>query len=423
MNPPPPEPEPSGPSLREKPRRRLWLWWLVGLGGVVVVGVLLARRHEASSAAKAAGARDTGKPQPVVSAVARTRDVPVHLAGLGAVTPTSTVTVRTRVDGQLMRVAFREGQLVKEGQLLAEIDPRPFQVQLEQALGQLRRDEALLANARVDLRRYTTLFSQDSVSQQTLQTQRALVHQYEGNVKADQGTVASARLNLTYARVTSPVSGRVGLRLVDPGNIVHAADANGLVVVNTEQPIAVIFSVPEDRVPELLSRLATGQTLAVRAFDRTGTKLLANGTLLTVDNQIDPTTGTVRLKATFPNSDFALFPQQFVNAWLMIDTLRGATVVPTAAIQHGVNGAFVYRVQSNDTVQVVPVKTGPSDGDDTVASTGLQPGDLVVVEGADKLTNGAPVKLQSREPGPAVGGSGRDGGQEEPAGVAPDGGR
>ncbi|MCP3097365.1 MdtA/MuxA family multidrug efflux RND transporter periplasmic adaptor subunit [Myxococcus sp. K15C18031901] len=403
----------------------MWPWVLL----VVLVGLgalLITRRHAPAKGANAPGGPGANAaargPRPVVAAPATTRDVPVSIVGLGAVVPTYSVTVRTRVDGQLMRVAFREGQDVKEGELLAQLDPRPFQVQLEQAEGQLARDRALLENARLDLRRYTVLVEQDSVSRQTLDTQAALVRQYEGVVKADQGTVDSARLNLVYTRITAPVSGRVGLRLVDPGNIVSASSTTGLVIVNTLRPITVIFSVPEDNVPRIMEKLGAKVPLEVQAYDRAQKNVLATGTLLTADNQIDPTTGTVRLKASFPNRDERLFPQQFVNARLIIDTLRGATLVPTAAIQHGVQGAYLYVVQPDDTVRSRAVTTGPTDGDDTVVTQGLHPGEVVVVDGADGLTSGAKIRRQpataAQGQGPGVGGSG---GPAAPA-PAPDGG-
>lgn len=385
--------------------------------------IVFQRRHErvtpGDASARQGGAgkgRGQARAQPVVAAAASTHDVPVYLVGLGAVTPTDSVTVRSRVDGQLMRVLFKEGQLVQAGDLLAEIDPRPYQVQLEQARGQMARDEALLANSRVDLRRYQTLYAQDSVAKQTLDTQAALVRQYQAALKSDQAAIDSAKLNLAYTRIVSPVTGRVGIRLVDPGNIVHATDTTGIVIVNALQPINVLFSVPEDRVPDIMARLEAGRTLKAEAYDRARQKLLATGTLLTIDNQIDPTTGTVRLKASFPNHDYKLFPQQFVNAQLLLDTLRDATLVPTAAIQYGVQGTFVYVVNANKTVSVRPVKTGPTYQDSTVVSEGVEPGQQVVIEGTDKLTDGASITLTSSQThqGPGVGGSGAvDGGTPE----------
>lgn len=420
-----PDGEETAPGERPPPRPRRHRWgWLLLLAGLVVLGIVIARRLEhprspGTTGAGGAGAQGRGArgPQSVVTARASTRDVPVFITGLGSVTPTSTVTVHTRVDGQLMRIAIEEGQSVNAGDLLAELDPRPFLSQLEQVQGQLARDEALLQNARIDLRRYTALIEQDSVARQTLDTQRALVRQYEGIVKADKGAVAAAELNLIYTRITAPIAGRTGLRLVDAGNIIHASDVTGLVVITPLQPIDVIFSVPEDHLPEILAKLAGRQPLEVQAFDRARQRLLDTGTLSTTDNLVDPATGTIRLKASFPNRQRQLFPQQFVNARLRLDILRDATLVPTAALQHGVQGTFVYVVQKNDTVAVRTVTTGPADGDDTVIRQGLNPGEQVVVEGADQLTNGAPIRLHEashRPPGPGVGGSGPG---------TPDGGR
>ncbi|WP_223637693.1 MdtA/MuxA family multidrug efflux RND transporter periplasmic adaptor subunit [Corallococcus sp. EGB] len=413
------------------PRRRHIRWgWLLLLAGLVIAAIVAARAHRphasGATAAGGHGGADGGAgahgPKPVVTAEATTRDVPVSLVGLGAVIPSASVTVRTRVDGQLMRVAFQEGQFVNAGDLLAELDPRPFQSQLEQARGQLMRDEAYLENARLDLRRYTILVEQDSIARQQLDTQRALVRQYEGVVKADKGVVAAAEVNLIYTRIIAPVPGRVGLRLVDPGNIVHAADTNGIVIVNTLQPIYVIFSVPEDNLPEILAKLNTHTPLVVQAYDRSAQRLLATGALDTADNQVDPNTGTVRLKATFSNRDSRLFPQQFVNARLIVDTLRGATVVPTAALQHGVQGTFVYVAQPDNTVSQRAVMTGPTDGDDTVITQGLRPGETVVVEGADTLTNGSAIRRQhALGTGPGVGGGGAGGADGGPG--AADGGR
>ncbi|WP_338873317.1 MdtA/MuxA family multidrug efflux RND transporter periplasmic adaptor subunit [Myxococcus stipitatus] len=432
---PPAEPPSSGPPSTPPeappapaPRRRR-RGWLIVLGAAVILGVILiARRpHAPQKGAPAGHGATAAGPKPVVPAVATTRDVPVSIVGLGAVTPTYSVTVRTRVDGQLLYVAFEEGQDVKKGDVLAQLDPRPFQVELDQARGQLARDKALLENARIDLRRYTALVAEDSIAEQTLATQRALVLQYEGAVKTDQGAVDSARLNLTYTRITAPVSGRVGLRLVDPGNIVNAASTTGLVILNTVQPIAVVFSVPEDHVPQIMAKLRARQPLEVRAYDRAGQRLLSTGTLLAADNQVDPNTGTLRLKGSFPNHDLKLFPQQFVNASLIIDTLRNATLVPTAALQHGTHGTFVYVIQSDDTVQSRPVTTGPSDGDDTVITQGVHPGETVVVEGADNLTGGSRIRRQApTAQGPHVGGGGASpgspgvgGGGSSPGGPGP----
>lgn len=334
--------------------------------------------------------------QPVRIAAAKTEDIDVYLSGLGTVTAVSTVTVRARVEGQLMRVLFREGQMVRAGDLLAEIDPRPFQVQLTQAEGQMARDQALLANARVDLERYRTLFAQDSVAKQQLDTQQALVRQYEGVVKADQGAVDNARLQLVYTRVTAPIGGRLGLRQVDEGNMVRGGDANGLVVIAQIRPMTTVFSIPEVNLPAVMKRLASGDRLAVDAYDRDGKLKVAAGSLLTVDNLIDPATGTVKLKASFGNEDGALFPNQFVNVKLRVDTLRGATVVPAAAILRGTPGTFVYRVQDDDTVSIRPVKLGPAQGERVAIENGLAPGDKVVVDGTDKLREGARVEAIER---------------------------
>jgi multidrug efflux system membrane fusion protein len=334
-------------------------------------------------------------PIAVATASAANGDMPVTIPALGTVTPLATVTIKTQISGQLTQVAFKEGQMVRAGDFLAQIDPRPYQAALDQALGNLRRDQALLANAKVDLKRYEGLVAEDSIARQQLDTQVALVEQYQGTVVGDEAAVATARLNLQYAHIVSPVSGRVGLRQVDAGNYVTPGDTNGLVVVTQLQPITVIFPVPEDNASMILKRLRDGTSLSVVAFDRTDTTQLAEGRLLTADNQIDPTTGTIKLRAQFDNKDGALFANQFVNVQLLLNVLHNQVIIPNAAVHHGtpngVSTAFVYLVKPDNTVAVLPVTLGNSDGERVAIVAGLTPGDIVVTEGGDRLREGAKI--------------------------------
>jgi membrane fusion protein, multidrug efflux system len=377
-------------------------WWLVVLAGcLVVAGVYLffIKSGMKQSLTDKTGNNLQTRTVPVVAVSAKKGDIGVYVNGLGTVIPVYMVTVRTRVDGQLMEVRYKEGQSVNNGDLLAIIDPRPFEIQLTQAEGQMARDQALLKNALLDLERYRTLWQQDSVPKQQLDTQEALVRQYEGIVKADQGQIDSARLQLTYCRITAPISGRIGLRLVDPGNIVRASDPSGLIVITQLQPITVIFPIPEDNLQQVLRRLKTGEGLVVEAYDRENNVKLATGSLLTIDNQIDTGTGTVKLKATFPNKQNELFPNQFVNARLLVDVSRDVMIVPSAAIQRGPQGTFVYVVKEDMTVSVRPVSVSLVQGGEASIQTGVSPGELVVTDGADRLREGAKVEPKSESTG------------------------
>jgi len=393
----------------ETPWLLKWHWWLIVLSVIAAIGYGIWQfNNKPENAAKAALPKDSHEQRPVAVAIATASqgDLPIFLNGLGTVTPLRTVTVHSRVDGELIRVAFKESQLVQQGDLLVEIDPRAFQVQLHQAEGQLLHDEALLKNAEIDLTRYQTLLRQDSIAAQQTVTQEALVKQYRGTVEVDKAQVENAKLQLSYTKITAPVTGRLGLRLVDQGNLVHATDSNGLVVITQLQPITVVFTLPEDVVPAVLRRWHSGASLPIEAYDRTGSQKLAEGKLLALDNVIDPTTGTFKLKAQFSNDDGLLFANQFVNIKMHLDSLHNATLVPTAAIQQGAIGSFVYVVKDDQTVTVQPVKVGPTNADTTAVLDGLKPGHTVVVDGIDKLREGSKVKVLGQSDGSPAAGAG-----------------
>lgn len=380
------------------PHRRLWIWLIV-LILVAAVGYYLWSKSNTTSAAAGStkGAGKNGKgpaATPVVAAKAYKGDIGIYYTGLGAVTPLNTVTVKSRIDGQLLKVQYKEGELVHQGDVLVEIDPRPYEVALTQAQGQLAKDQATLDNARIDYTRYQTLLKQEAIAEQIATTQKATVEQDEGIVKTDQGLVDSAKLNLVYCHITAPITGRVGLRLVDQGNMVHAADTNGLLVITQIQPISVLFTIAEDQLQVVLKKIGAGQTLTAYAYDRDMKNKLATGSLTTIDNQIDPTTGTLRLRATFPNTDNALFPNQFVNVKLLVEEKTGVILAPTAALQRNTNNTYVYVVKPDSTVTLRTITTGASEGDNTEITSGLVAGDVVVLTGVDKLDEGTKVNAQ-----------------------------
>lgn len=392
--------------------KRTWLW-IIAL--VILAGAGYIYYSKSSNATQAAGATSAdagkkggggagGRPTPVVTAVAKTDDVNVYLNGLGAVTPLATVTVKSRIDGEIMKINFKEGQIVKAGQVLAEIDPRPYQAALLQAEGQVMHDKALLANAKIDLDRYRTLLKEDSIASQQVDTQVALVAQYEGTVKVDEGQLATAKLNLVYSKVTAPVAGRVGLRQVDIGNVIHASDATGFVIITQLQPMSVLFSLPEDSIPDLLKKIKSGDKVAVDAYDRAFKTKITSGHLETIDNQIDPTTGMVKLRALYSNDDLSLFPSQFVNAQVLLETKHGVATIPSAGVQHGRSGTFAFIVNKDNTVAQRDIVIGTVQGNKTEIVSGIAIGETVVIDGADKLRDGAKVDISSNTDSAKAGG-------------------
>jgi membrane fusion protein, multidrug efflux system len=368
------------------------------LGLVCVAAILLlgAACKSGSQSGEQKALAATSRPVPVSVASATVQDFPVYLTGLGSVTAFNTVNVKSRVDGQLVAVNVREGQEVKKGELLAQIDPRPFQVQLEQGQAQLYRDQAQQRDAQLNYQRFRDLLRESgAMSQQQVDTQKAQADQLEGASRADQAAINNAKLQLTYSRITAPISGRIGLRLVDPGNIVHAADPNGLFVITQMHPIAVVFTLPEDRLPAVAQRMKKG-ALTVDAFSRDNRTQLASGKLLTIDNQIDQQTGTGKLKAVFENTEGVLWPNQFVNVRLLLDVRKGSVVVPSVAVQRGPDGSFVFVVKPDKTVDTRPVTVALAEGNVTAISNGLQSGDSVVTDGQDKLQKGMRVEPQTR---------------------------
>jgi multidrug efflux system membrane fusion protein len=362
---------------------------------LAVAGVVWWAQHQSAPQQSPGGGRSGSAPMSIVPETVGKGDIGINLNALGTVTSLATVTIRTQISGYLIKVVFKEGDEVRKGDLLAEIDPRPYEAALAQQRGQLARDEALLKGAQVDLTRYQGLAAQNAVPHQTLDTQIALVAQDQGLVEADRAAVKAAEVNLNYCRILSPLDGRVGLRLVDQGNYVTPGDASGLVVITQIQPISVLFTVPEDNLRAIASRLREGATLPATAYDRGGINKIADGTLQTFDSQIDPTTGTIKLRALFPNDSKLLFPNQFVNVRLLVDTHKDVVTMSTAGVQRGVPGTFVYLVNTDNAVSVRPVKLGVTDGDRVEVLSGLQPGDRVVIDGADKLRDGAKIVLRS----------------------------
>jgi multidrug efflux system membrane fusion protein len=382
----------------KKKKHTGWIWLVVALAIAALAWYMYVPAPAGGTAGagkKGGKGKGGGGDIPVAVAKAHRGTIPVYLDGLGSVSAFYTVVVRTRVDGQLMNVAVKEGDMVKEGELIAQVDPRPFQVMLDVAQGTMARDQALLANAKLDLERYQTLLAQDAIPKQQLDTQRALVAQYEGNIKTDQANIDNAQLQLTYAKVTAPITGRIGLRQVDPGNIVHATDSTGLVIITQLQPIAILFTIPEDNLPQVLKKLRAGISLQVDAYNRDKSEKLGSCHLQTVDNSIDATTGTSKLKAVCDNANNALFPNQFVNVRLLVDNVANQVVIPEVAVQQGSNGPFVYIVGDDAKVRVQQVQVGVVEGNDAQILSGVSEGDAVVTDGTDKLQAGSRVRVRT----------------------------
>jgi membrane fusion protein, multidrug efflux system len=391
------QPSPLPPPRRKSKVRGRLLGVLFVLLLAVAIWFFVLRPHQGQQASPFGRHAFMNSLMPVGVAVAEKGDMPITLEELGTVTPLATITIKTQINGLLTQIAFKEGQLVKKGDFLAQIDPRMYEAQLEQYQGQLVRDQGLLDDAKLDLARYRKLASQDSIALQQVDTQQATVKQDEGNLQVDQAQIETAKIDLIYCHIESPVDGIVGIRQVDQGNYVQTSDANGIVVITQMQPMSVIFTVPEDNISQVLNRLREGATLEVTAYDRTGTTEIAKGTLATTDNQVDTTTGTIKLRAIFPNEKDELFPQQFVNARLLVDTLKDAVIVPTAAIQIGAPGSYVYVVNPDSTVSVQVIKPGPANGEKTAVLSGLQLGETVVTDGVDRLYDGAKVQLPGKQ--------------------------
>jgi membrane fusion protein, multidrug efflux system len=421
----------DSPASPGAPAKKRWWVWIVILA-LVGLGFWYFHGRATSEAENKGGFGGFGKGQgkggwddvlaPVVVATAQKGDLPVYFVGLGSVTAFNTVTVHTRVDGQIVKVNFTEGQYVHQGDALIEIDPRPYQVMLEQAEGQLAKDQAQLHDVQVDFERYTLLFNEGVIPKQQVDTQQAQVGQYQGSIKADQASIDNAKLQLVYCNITAPISGRVGLRLVDMGNIVHATDTNGLLVITQVQPISVIFTLPQDQLQQVLGKLSGAKSLSVEAFNRDDSTKIADGKLLTIDNQIDPTTGTYKLKAVFENDRNILFPNQFVNIHMLVDVRHNTIIVPSAAIQRGPQGSYVYAVSNGNHVNIRPVTVAETTGSNVAISAGLNAGESVVIDGADKLQDGSEVTIGTMPVSPN-GGSPQNGqagvqsGQATPAGT------